>query len=48
MDTCWEALQERLERQQLRPSLAVTYSAATYDEMCRSQPLLSLADIPPR
>ena len=47
MDTRWELLQERLERQQLRPSLAVSYSAVAYDDMCCSQPLLSLGDIPP-
>lgn len=47
MDTHWRQLQERLQRQQLPASLAVTYSAATYDDMCRSQPLLSLAEVPP-
>jgi hypothetical protein len=47
MDTTWPQLQERLERQQLPVSLAVIYSVATYDDMCRAQPLLSLADLPP-
>lgn len=47
MDTHWLQLGDRLERQQLRASLAVTYTAATYDDMCTNQPLLALADIPP-
>lgn len=47
MDTHWLQLAELLERQQLQASLAVSYRAATYDDMCASQPLLALADIPP-